>query len=67
MIDEIKKMSPQERLIIMEQIWDSLAEENQIPESPEWHKGLLESRQQRINSGQAKFLTLDELKRLKSV
>lgn len=66
-IDEIKKMSTQERIAIMEQIWNSLVEENTIPDSPSWHKDVLESRKKRIESGEVKFLTLDELKRHKSV
>ena len=65
-IDEIKKMTINQRILAMEQIWTSLIEGYQIPESPLWHKSVLESRRERIDSGEAKFLSINELKRLKS-
>lgn len=65
-IDEIQKMTINQRILVMEQIWTSLIEGHQVPESPLWHKSVLESRRERIDSGEAKFLSIDELKRLKS-
>ena len=64
-IDEIKKMTMQQRIKIMEQIWGSLIEEDETPESPQWHQKILENRRKKIESGEAKFLSIDELKRLK--
>ena len=51
-----------ERLQIMEQIWESLCQEDQTIESPSWHEGILNDRKKKIDSGEAKFLTLDQLK-----
>ncbi|RXK88788.1 addiction module component CHP02574 family protein [Chlorobaculum sp. 24CR] len=63
-IKAIKKLPPRERVKIMEEIWDSLAEE-ELPESPAWHEEVLAARQRRVEKGEARFLTLDELKRMK--
>ena len=65
-IDEIKKMTTRQRIHMMEQIWDTLLDEDNTPESPQWHNKILENRKKKIESGKAKFLSIDELKRLKS-
>ena len=56
-------MPVEERLQIMEQIWESLCQEDQTIESPFWHEGILNERKEKIDSGEAKFLTLDQLKK----
>ena len=61
-ISEIKAMPVGERLQIMEQIWESLCQEDLTIESPSWHEGLLNERKKKIDSGEAEFLTLDQLK-----
>lgn len=65
--DEIRRMTINQRISVMEQIWTSLIEEGRVPNSPSWHQGVLESRRKRIDSGEAKFLSIDELKKLKSI
>jgi hypothetical protein len=64
---EIERMSVTERLQAMDQLWDSLTlHGNEIP-SPEWHQDVLADRKERALSGEAKFLTLAELRsRLRS-
>ncbi|MEA1923020.1 MAG: addiction module protein [Pseudomonadota bacterium] len=47
----------------MEEIWSSLVEECRVPDSPLWHRDILESRRKRIDSGEAKFLSIEEVKR----
>ncbi|MDD2759896.1 MAG: addiction module protein [Methylomonas sp.] len=59
---EIKILPISERMNLMEEIWDSLCHEAELPESPVWHRDILEARVQRVSSGQARFLTLQELK-----
>lgn len=61
-ISEIKTLPVSERMNLMEEIWDSLCHEAELPESPAWHREILDERVQRVSSGQAKFLTLRELK-----
>jgi putative addiction module component (TIGR02574 family) len=65
-IEEITKLPPRELLKIMEQIWDSLAREEELPESPAWHEELLAARKQRLENGEARLLTINELKKMKA-
>ena len=62
-ITEIKAMSRAEQLLAMEMLWDELCHREQEPESPEWHKDLLDARQAKIAEGQAEYLTSDEVKK----
>ncbi|MFQ5638506.1 MAG: addiction module protein [bacterium] len=59
---EIKNMSIIERLQTMEELWDSLCQEESDIESPKWHRDILEERRKIIEKGEAKFISLDELK-----
>ncbi len=69
MIDssKLERMSVTERLQAMDQLWDSLTRDSdQIP-SLGWHQEVLADRKARAQRGEAKFLTLDQLKsRLRS-
>jgi hypothetical protein len=64
---EIERMSVTERLKAMDQLWDSLTRDiDEIP-SPDWHQDILADRKARAQRGEAKFLTLAELRsRLRS-
>lgn len=46
----------------MEALWDSFRYENEKIETPEWHKNILQERKEKIASGNAKFISLLELK-----
>ena len=59
-------MTVPERVHVMEQLWDSLLQDQNRLESPTWHRDVLEQRRRRIESGDAHFLTIEELKKLKS-
>ena len=61
-IDEIKKLDVKERIILMNDIWASLEGEDTRVESPSWHEDILKDRIKKINNGDAKYITLDELK-----
>ena len=58
----IDKMSVVERLQAMEQLWDALARDGENLESPEWHQAVLAERKLRAERGDAKFLTLTQLR-----
>lgn len=62
-IAEIKNMTTAERLEAMELLWDALCHEDIEIGSPDWHEPILDKRRQRINSGKAKFYTLEEVKK----
>lgn len=59
---EIKKMSTVERIETMEALWSSLIYEEEEIESPQWHGQILEERKKDIESGMAKFISLEALK-----
>jgi len=59
---EIKKMSMKERIILMEEIWGTFRHEANEIESPCWHEGVLDERRKQVESGEAKFVSIDDLK-----
>lgn len=59
---EIKKMSVSQRLEVMEEIWDTLCHETVEISSPIWHGKILEGRKKKMDSGDANFLTLDQVR-----
>ena len=61
-IAEISKMSVLERLQTMEALWDSLTREPSEIKSPEWHEEILSDRKEKIESGNADFISLEDLK-----
>lgn len=63
-IDEIKKLDVKDRIILMNDIWESLESENSQIESPNWHKDIVEERIEKIKSGKANFISLEKLKTL---
>ena len=66
-LSQIDKMSVTERLQVMDQLWDSLNRSGDEIPSPDWHKDVLADRKARAQSGDAKFLTMDQLRaRLRS-
>lgn len=62
-IAEIQEMSNREKLTAMEQLWDAICHGNEEPESPSWHRPVLESRRQKMDSINAEFVTLEQLKK----
>jgi len=59
---EIEKMSVAERLQAIEQLWDALCRQGGDLDSPAWHRDVLTHRRARAERGEAKFLTLDQLR-----
>ena len=61
-IAEISKMSALERLQTMEVLWDSLTHESTGIKSSKWHEEILSERKEKIEGGNANFISLEELK-----
>lgn len=61
-IAEIEKMSVQEQIDAMEKIWSVLSRNEMSVGSPEWHGDILAERKSKIESGNAQFYPLDEVK-----
>ena len=59
---DLKQLSLAEKLGLMEALWDDLCRrEAEIP-VPDWHKELLDERQQQIEEGKAKFVDWETAK-----
>ena len=55
-------MTQQERLQIMEALWDAITHDPAEPASPSWHVEILRSRSASIEEGNVEYVGLDELK-----
>jgi putative addiction module component (TIGR02574 family) len=58
---EVSRLTNAERFELLEAIWDSLEDKDEI-ESPEWHEMVLAERAAQIESGKAQFLSVEQLK-----
>ncbi len=58
----LQEMTTSDKILMMESLWDSLTQDSQELSSPDWHREILEERQRKVDSGDAVFLSLDELK-----
>jgi hypothetical protein len=61
--EEVSRLSKAERLEAMEWLWASLSKEQQEIESPEWHGEVLAARKAKVDSGEARFLSIAQLKK----
>jgi len=60
---EIGHLSREEKLRIMEAIWEDLSKDQEQVESPEWHREALEETQRRRQSGQEGMVDWQEAKK----
>ena len=58
----LKDMSLQEKLAVMESLWEDLARTPEVIESPAWHKDILDERRERLAEGQSRFLDWETAK-----
>jgi len=49
---EIKNLSKEEKLRVMEAIWEDLSRDEEAVESPDWHREALQETKSRVNSGE---------------
>ena len=49
-------MTLQEKLAVMESLWEDLARSPEAIESPAWHKDILDERRQRLAEGKSRFI-----------
>ena len=63
MKEEVSRLSKAERLQALEWLWASLSKEQQDIESPEWHGEVLVARKAKVDSGEAQFLSVAQLKK----
>ncbi len=53
---EIKHLSREEKLRVMEAIWEDLSREDKEVESPSWHQRALQETERRLSAGQEKIV-----------
>ena len=53
---EIRHLSREEKLRVMEAIWEDLSKEGGDIESPEWHQEALQETERRLSLGQEKIV-----------
>lgn len=57
----------EERLQAIELLWDSISRQGDSVPSPAWHEEVLAARRAKVEAGEAKFLSIPELRhRLKT-
>ena len=59
----LEEMTTQEKLRVIEDVWDNLCHSSTEIPSPSWHGDVLHEREEMVQKGTAKFLDLDEAKR----
>lgn len=58
----LTSMTREEKLQVMEQLWDDLCRDERQVSSPGWHGDVLAAREARIARGEARFSDLKEVK-----
>ena len=59
----IKQLSREEKLRIMEAIWEDLTGEEEQMVSPDWHRKALKETERRLSAGQEKIVEWQEAKK----
>jgi len=59
----VKEMPKEERLRLLEEIWESLIPEIEGDKSPDWHGQVLEERKNKMNSGEAEYMDISEIRK----
>lgn len=60
---DIKRLSREEKLKVMEAIWEDLSREEGQVESPGWHREALDETSRRLKSGQESIRDWQEAKK----
>jgi hypothetical protein len=60
--EEVSRLSKAEQLQAMELLWASLSKKPEEIESPAWHGEVLAARKAKADSGEAQFLSVQQLK-----
>lgn len=58
----LSEMTVSEKLEVMEALWQDLSRNADALESPEWHKSVLDERERKIQSGEARFIDWEQAK-----
>lgn len=61
-LDQIHQMPLRENLFIMEALWEDISTSPREIEVPQWHKGILNEREDLIREGKANFIDWETAK-----
>ena len=59
----LEGMTTEEKLKVMEMLWEDLCRNAPEFSSPSWHEDVLKEREQRIREGKEKFVDWDQAKK----
>jgi putative addiction module component (TIGR02574 family) len=60
---EIQQLPLREKLLVMEALWDSIAQAEDQLDVPQWHKAILDEREKLVQEGGAKFIDWEAAKK----
>jgi hypothetical protein len=60
--EEVSRLNKAEQLQALEWLWVSLSKKPDEIESPDWHGDVLAAREAKVDSGEAQFLDIAQLK-----
>ncbi|MBI5143223.1 MAG: addiction module protein [Nitrospirae bacterium] len=60
---EIERLSREEKLQVMEAIWEDLSRDEAELESPDWHKEMLLETSRRLEAGQERIMDWHDAKK----
>ena len=58
--DQVLQLPKEEKLMLMEALWEDLSRDGEDFESPAWHGEVLREREKALQSGEDRFLTVEE-------
>ena len=58
--DQVLQLPKKEKLMLMEALWEDLSRDGEDFESPAWHGEVLREREKALQSGEDRFLTVEE-------
>ena len=63
LIKELKRLNKNEKLLLVEALWDSIVSDPDQPDVPDHHKTILENRLKTLEADKAKGSTWDEVRK----
>lgn len=62
-LDELHQMPLQEKLFVMEALWDDISSHQSDVEIPQWHQTILDEREELVVQGKARFIDWEVAKK----
>lgn len=62
-LDALHQLPLQEKLFVMEALWDDISRAESALPVPQWHKDILDERETEIVAGTAKYIDWEDAKR----